>query len=194
MKKYFVWILVYAVLLIAIPLLIEYKYILPAKILGFILVSLITISIRVWLRKANKLFNSEPKVVLTNNDRFDLDVLIPVYKNWSNTNRKEFERKLSSTITKIDFDNFDHSTPLKRNCLAFCSLLIAASPDAFGINTKRIVVFKPEVNLEKTEINGVQYIFIGVNYIETQLKLLVNSHSDTNIDSEFSKATDYFLQ
>ena len=194
MRKYFVWILVYALLLIAIPLLIEYKYILPAKILGFILVSIITISIRIWLRKANKLFNSEPKAVIMNNDRFDLDVLIPAYKNWSNVNRKEFERKLSSLITKIDFDNFDHSTPLKRNCLAFCSLLIAASPDTFSINTKMIIVFKPEVNIEKTEINGVEYIFIGVNYIETQLKLLVNSQSDTNVDNEFSKVIDHFLQ
>jgi hypothetical protein len=194
MKKYFVWILVYAVLLIAIPLLIENNYILPAKILGFILVSLITISIRVWLRRANKLFNSEPKAVLNNNDRFDLDVLIPAYKKWSNTTRKEFERKLSLILTKIDFDNYDHSTPFKRNCLAFCSLLVASFSDKFALNNKMIVVFKPDVEVEKTEINDAQYIFIGVDYIELQLKALVNSHSDTNVDSELTKVIADFIQ
>lgn len=194
MRKYFVWILVYAVLLIAIPLLIENNYILPAKILGFILVSLITISIRVWLRRANKLFNNEPKAVLNNNDRFDLDVLIPAYKNWSNTTRKEFEKKLSLILTKIDFDNYDHSTPIKRNCLAFCSLLVASFSDKFGLNNKMIVVFKLDVEVEKTEINGALYIFIGVDYIESQLKALVNSHSDTNVDSELTKVIADFIQ
>lgn len=194
MKKYIVWILVYAVLLIAIPLLIEYKLILPAKILGFILVFVITISIRIWLRKANKLFNSEPKVVLTKNDRFDLEVLIPSYKNWSNTTQKEFERKLSLILTKIDFDNYDHSTPIKRNCLAFCSLLVASFSDKFGLNDKMIIVFKPEVEVEKTEINGTLYVFIGVDYIESQLKALVKSHSDSNVDGEFTKVIADFIQ
>lgn len=194
MKKYFTWILVYAVLLIAIPLLIENNYILPAKISGFILISLITISIRIWLRKANKLFNSEPKAVLNNNDRFDLDVLIPAYKNWSKSSKKEFERKLSSILTKIDFDNYDHSTPVKRNCLAFCSLLVATFSDKFGLNNKMIVVFKPDVEVEKTEINGTLYIFIGVNYIESQLKIVVNSFSDDHVDSKFSNAIASFIQ
>lgn len=194
MRKYFVWVLVYAVLLIAIPLLIENNFILPAKILGFILISLITISIRIWLRKANKLFNSEPKAVLNNNDRFDLDVLIPAYKNWSKSAKKEFERKLSSILTKIDFDNYDHSTPAKRNCLAFCSLLITTFSDKFGLNNKMIVVFKSDVEVEKTEINGVLYTFISVDYIEKQLKSVKNSHSDSNVDSKFSVAVSPFIQ
>lgn len=193
MKKYIAWIAVYALLLIAIPILIENKLIVPAKILGFILVFVITISIRIWLRKANKLFNSEPKVVLTKNDRFDLDVLIPAYKSWTNANKKEFERKLSLILTKIDFDNFDHSTPLKRNCLGFCSLLIATSSEIMTINKKMIVVFKPNIIIEETIINDIKYVFIGADYIENQLKLVVNSHSDSNVDGEFPKTMRQFL-
>ena len=57
-----------------------------------------------------------------------------------------------------------------------------------------IVVFKPDVEVEKTEINDAQYKFIGVDYIELQLKALVNSHSDTNVDSELTKVIADFIQ
>ncbi len=167
MKKFIPWVLLFAMLLTSIPLLILSGYYTLAKIIGFIVVILTTLSIRYWITKANKNKILKGTVVLNVNDRFEMDQLLPVYKTMSGSEKKNFERNVCVILSDIQFDNFDKSNPTKKSILAFATVgSLLFDFDIFRSPKQKVVVFK---NLEEfyiEELNGVIHLFIHSNWCE----------------------------
>jgi hypothetical protein len=178
MKKFIIWIAVFALLLTSIPLLILLDYYLLAKILGFIVVILTTVAIRFWIAKANKSKILKGTVVLNVNDRFELEQLLPIYKTMSGIHKKNFERNVSVLLSDLSFDNFDQTNPSKKSILAFASIASFIYENDIARSSKRkVVVFSELQELNTDERNGILHFFIDSIWCEKECLKIKNAEN-----------------
>ncbi|MGB4724281.1 MAG: hypothetical protein WBH12_03185, partial [Sediminibacterium sp.] len=77
MRHYIKWIIIFALLLISVPVLIIAEYVLLANLIGIILVLLVTIAIRLWVGRANKMTKATTIIKLNADNRFIIDKYYP---------------------------------------------------------------------------------------------------------------------
>lgn len=162
MRHYIKWIIIFALLLISVPVLIIAGYVFLAKLLGIVFVVLVSVAIRFWVGRANKMIKATTVIKLNTDNRFVIDKYYPAYKSMSNKERLEFESEIIYLLQHVLFDDAQNEVINSDDCLIFCLLLKYnnLSPDTFKL--------------------PLQVVFDGAKSIETEktadkLKLIVSS-------------------
>ncbi len=152
MRHYIKWIIIFALLLISVPVLIIAKYVLLAKLIGIILVLLVTIAIRLWVGRANKMTKATTIIKLNADNRFIIDKYYPSYKSMSNKARLEFESEIIYLLQHVLFDDAQNEVINSDDCLIFCLLLKYnnLSPDAFKFSLQVVFDGSKSIETEKT--------------------------------------------
>jgi hypothetical protein len=117
MKKYSGYIIVFAVLLILIPVLAMNGFLLAAKILGFVLVIGVSVALRIWLVNARKAKYRLDAVRLNVNDRYFLTSTFDQYKSATSKERKELERSMGFILGNTKFDIAGSDQLTREDCL-----------------------------------------------------------------------------
>lgn len=152
MRHYIKWIIIFALLLISVPVLIIAEYVLLAKLIGIILVLLVTIAIRLWVGRANKMTKATTIIKLNADNRFIIDKYYPSYKSMSNKARLEFESEIIYLLQHVLFDDAQNEVINSDDCLIFCLLLKYnnLSPDAFKFSLQVVFDGSKSIETEKT--------------------------------------------
>lgn len=152
MKHYIKWIIIFALLLISVPVLIIVEYVLLAKLIGIVLVVLVTIAIRFWVGRANKMTKATTVIKLNADNRFIIDKYYPSYKSMSNKERLEFESEIIYLLQHVLFDDAQNEVINSDDCLIFCLLLKYnnLSPDAFKFPLQVVFDGSKSIETEKT--------------------------------------------
>lgn len=152
MRQYIKWIIIFAVLLISVPILIIAEYVLLAKLIGIILVLLVTIAIRLWVGRANKMTKATTVIKLNADNRFIIDKYYPSYKSMPNKARLEFESEIINLLQHVLFDDAQNEVINSDDCLIFCLLLKYnnLSPDAFKFPLQVVFDGSKSIETEKT--------------------------------------------
>lgn len=152
MRHYIKWIIIFAVLLISVPILIIAEYVLLAKLIGIILVLLVTIAIRLWVGRANKMTKATTVIKLNADNRFIIDKYYPSYKNMPNKARLEFESEIIYLLQHVLFDDAQNEVINSDDCLIFCLLLKYnnLSPDVFKFPLQVVFDGSKSIETEKT--------------------------------------------
>lgn len=152
MRHYIKWIIIFALLLISVPVLIIAEYVLLAKLIGIILVLLVTIAIRLWVGRANKMTKATTIIKLNADNRFIIDKYYPSYKSMSNKARLEFESEIIYLLQHVLFDDAQNEVINSDDCLIFCLLLKYnnLSPDAFKFPLQVVFDGSKSIETEKT--------------------------------------------
>lgn len=152
MRHYIKWIIIFALLLISVPVLIIAEYVLLAKLIGIILVLLVTIAIRLWVGRANKMTKATIIIKLNADNRFIIDKYYPSYKSMSNKARLEFESEIIHLLQHVLFDDAQNEKINSDDCLIFCLLLKYnnLSPDAFKFPLQVVFDGSKSIETEKT--------------------------------------------
>lgn len=152
MRHYIKWIIIFALLLISVPVLIIVEYVLLAKLIGIVLVVLVTIAIRLWVGRANKMTKATTIIKLNADNRFIIDKYYPSYKSMSNKARLEFESEIIYLLQHVLFDDAQNEEINSDDCLIFCLLLKYnnLSPDAFKFPLQVVFDGSKSIETEKT--------------------------------------------
>lgn len=152
MRQYIKWIIIFAVLLISVPILIIAEYVLLAKLIGIVLVVLVTIAIRLWVGRANKMTKATTIIKLNADNRFIIDKYYPSYKSMSNKERLEFESEIIHLLQHVLFDDAQNEVINSDDCLIFCLLLKYnnLSPDVFKFPLQVVFDGSKSIETEKT--------------------------------------------
>lgn len=152
MRQYIKWIIIFALLLISVPVLIIAEYVLLAKLIGIVLVVLVTIAIRLWVGRANNMTKATTVIKLNADNRFIIDKYYPSYKNMSSKERLEFESEIIYLLQHVLFDDAQNEVINSDDCLIFCLLLKYnnISSDAFKLPVQVVFDTSKSIEIEKT--------------------------------------------
>lgn len=123
MRHYIKWIIIFALLLISVPLLLISGHVFLAKLLGIVLVVLVSVAIRFWVGRANKMTKATTVIMLNADNRFVIDKYYPAYKSMSSKERLEFESEIIYLLQQVLFDDNQKEAINSDDCLIFCLLL-----------------------------------------------------------------------
>jgi membrane protease YdiL (CAAX protease family) len=101
MKKFFVWVLLFFVLLVSIPLLMFSGYFLIAKLIGVMTLVLLSLALRIWMYKTKKEYNPIERVKINLNDRFWLSKHITFYNQLSSIDKIIFEDRVGIFLSRV---------------------------------------------------------------------------------------------
>jgi hypothetical protein len=101
MNKFIGWLFFFFLLLITIPVLLFFGWVLPAKILGVFTVLLLSFSVRFWLYRTKKEFDPKERVRLNLNDRFYMKRELPFYPNMNATDQKALEDRMGVLLSRV---------------------------------------------------------------------------------------------
>ena len=99
--RFIIWVLVFFVLLMCIPVSILYGWVLLAKFIGVFVVVLLSVMVRVWLVQVTKQKNRPDKVSITINDRYWLKEHFLAYRTFKSEDKDIFENRLALLLTKM---------------------------------------------------------------------------------------------
>jgi hypothetical protein len=148
MRHYIKWIIIFALLLISVPVLIIAGYVLLAKLLGIVLVVLVSVAIRFWVSRANKMTKATTVIKLNTDNRFVIDKYYPAYKSMSSKERLEFESEIVYILQHVLFDDNQNEEINSDDCLIFCLLLKYNNISAYSFKQPLQVVFNTSKSIE----------------------------------------------
>ena len=171
MKKFFPWLVPILILLIAIPVLINFDLVLIAKLIGGIVIIVTSIALRVWLKNANKVKTLNPTIKFNVNDRYFLSEHFLDYRKASSKVKKEIEREMGRFIANTVFDSSSKDELRKEDCLTF-AYYCTAFIDGLKLNyTKNsVVVFISEENGRVEKSDQYTYLLIDPTLILNTIK------------------------
>lgn len=189
MNRFIPWLIPIVVLLASIPVLIHFNQVLAAKLIGFVVIIVTSVALRVWLRNANRIKTLNPTVKFNVNDRFYLKEHIHDYKVGSARVRKEIERKMGLFLANTKFDSALGKELSKEDCLVTAYYCISQLGESTPkILEKGMIVFSPNElgRLEKTAEQS--FLFVDPTIILASLKSIeaeVNPLNHTEIKRYF---------
>lgn len=101
MKKFLFPIVVFTLLLFAIPFLLAFDFYSVAKIFGILVVILFSFSIRFWLHRTRKEFNPRERVRLNLNDRYWMRNELENYSKLSIEDQKAYEDRIGIFLSNV---------------------------------------------------------------------------------------------
>lgn len=148
MRHYIKWIIIFALLLISVPVLIIAGYVFLAKLLGIVLVVLVSVAIRFWVGRANKMTKAASVIKLNADNRFVIDKYYPAYKSMSSKERLEFESEIVFLLQHVLFDDNQKEAINSDDCLIFCLLLKYSNMPSNSFKQPLQVVFDTTKSIE----------------------------------------------
>lgn len=172
MKKYVGYLVVFAILLVMIPVLAMNGLLLAAKILGFILIIAVSVALRIWLINARKGKYRMDAVKLNVNDRYFLTAEFDHYKNATSKERKQMEQTLGFILGNTKFDVEGANELTREDCLVAAMYFsgILGEDNLKDLSVKGIVVLTqgtgkgPELTPDKDAL------LIDTHWVRNEMK------------------------
>lgn len=173
MKKFIPWIILFLLLLCAVPVLLNYQQLLPAKIAGIVLILLTTIALRVWLRRALKKKLSGDAVKFNVNHRHYLAEISPIYKGMHGAEKKVLEKRMGKLLSDLEFDDTTREELNADDLLAYALIqLLAVYKEPYKSLKGKMIVFDQTNNTGELSISQEKYVLVNPVLLESTLKSL----------------------
>lgn len=101
MRRFRIWLAVFFVLLMLVPVLIWSQYIVFAKIMGVLVTLLLSIAVRLWLRNTKRQYKPVGRIKMNTNDRFLLEKEYDHYRRLSARDRKSIEDNIGVFLSRV---------------------------------------------------------------------------------------------
>lgn len=171
MKRFLSLLIPIVLLLIAVPLLLENGLIIPAKIVGVVLILLTTISLRIWLRRALKEKLSLDAVKFNVNHRHYLNEVSPIYRRMSNAEKKVLEKRMGKLLSNLQFDDTTREELNVDEMLAYalCQILSVYN-ESYRSLKGMMIVFDQTNNSGELRVVEDKFVLLNPILLESILK------------------------
>lgn len=171
MKRFLSLLIPIIILLLLIPFLLDKGLVVPAKIIGVVLILLTTISLRIWLRRALKEKLSLDSIKFNVNHRYYLNEASPIYRNMSKTEKKVLERRMGKLLSDLQFDDTTREELNVDEMLAYALFqILAVYNESYRSLKGKMIVFDQTNNTGELKISEGKYILLNPVLLESILK------------------------
>ncbi|WP_343634255.1 hypothetical protein [Fluviicola sp.] len=178
MKRFLALLIPIIVLLIAIPFLLDKGLIVPAKIVGVVLILLTTISLRIWLRRALKEKLSRDAVKFNVNHRYYLNEVSAIYRNMTNAEKKAVEKRMGKLLSDLQFDDTTREELDVEEMLAYALLqILTVYNEPYHSLKGMMIVFDQTNNTGKLKVSEGKYVLLNPILVQSLLKESQNLES-----------------
>ncbi len=171
MKRFLALLIPILLLLIAVPVLLNKGLIVPAKVAGFVLIVLTTISLRVWLRRALKEKPSLDAVKFNVNHRYYLNELSPIYRNMPQSEKKVLEKRMGKLLSDLQFDDTTREELDTEDMLAYALFqILSVYNESYRSLKGMMIVFDQTNNTGELTISNGKYVLLNPVLLQNTLK------------------------
>ncbi len=171
MKRFLSLLIPIVLLLIAVPILLNNGLIVPAKVVGVVLILLTTISLRVWLRRALKEKLSMDAVKFNVNHRYYLNEISSIYRNMSKADKKVLEKRMGKLLSDLQFDDTTKEELNVEEMLAYALFqILTVYNESYRSLKGMMIVFDRTNNTGELIISGGKYVLLNPILLESILK------------------------
>lgn len=188
MRHYIKWIIIFALLLISVPVLIIAGHVFLAKLLGIVLVVLVSVAIRFWVGRANKMTKATTVIKLNADNRFVIDKYYPAYKSMSSKERREFESEIVFLLQHVLFDDNQKEAINSDDCLIFCLLLKYNNIPTNSFKQPLQVVFNTSKSIEIQKTAELTKLIVSPQLLNEAIAQLINSENSNETAVKLKEA------
>lgn len=171
MKRFLSLLIPIILLLISIPFLLNKGMIVPAKIIGVILILLTTISLRIWLRRALKEKLSLDAIKFNVNHRYYLNEVSSIYRNMSSSDKKVLEKRMGKLLADLQFDDTTREELNVDEMLSYALVqILAVYNEPYRSLKGKMIVFDQTNNTGELKISEGKYVLLNPVLLESILK------------------------
>lgn len=171
MKRFLSLLIPIILLLISIPFLLNKGMIVPAKIIGVILILLTTISLRIWLRRALKEKLSLDAIKFNVNHRYYLNEVSPIYRNMSSSDKKVLEKRMGKLLADLQFDDTIREELNVDEMLSYALVqVLTVYNESYRSLKGKMIVFDQTNNTGELKISEGKYVLLNPVLLESILK------------------------
>ena len=126
MKRFLPWVLLFLILLAAIPLFLKTEGTAFAKLLGILVVVAIVSALWYWRIQTRKISPRNQRVKLNVNDKYWLEDQIPFYSSLNKTDKQIFEDRIGIFLADVLITEVDKDVAEKDTCLYVAASAVIA--------------------------------------------------------------------
>ena len=138
------WLTVIFLLLVLVPCAILSNYILVAKISGLLCLLVVIVALRFWFRAAKLNSNVKDRVILNNNDWFDLERLYPSIYRWNKGEVSILKDRIGLMLANTEIRNRENELCTRKEAIeiAFQFCVYYWEDNTVQLDHKRIYIGK----------------------------------------------------
>ncbi|AEA44375.1 hypothetical protein [Fluviicola taffensis] len=171
MRKFIPWIVLFAILLSVVPALLIYQQLVSAKVVGVILILIVTVALRIWLRNALKKKLSNDGVKFNVNHRYYLNEISPIYRLMSKSEKKILEKRMGKLIADLQFDDTTRDQLNVDDMLSYALLqILTVYNESYKSLKGKMIVFDQTNNSGELKISDGKFILINPTLLQNTLK------------------------
>lgn len=171
MKRFLSLLIPIILLLILIPILLNKGLVVPAKIIGVVLILLTTISLRIWLRRALKEKLSLDAIKFNVNHRYYLNEVSPIYRNMSKNEKKLLEKRMGKLLADLQFDDTTREELNVDEMLSYALVqILTVYKESYRSLKGKMIVFDQTNNTGELKISDEKYVLLNPVLPESILK------------------------
>jgi hypothetical protein len=171
-----------------VPVLIIAGYVFLAKLLGIVLVVLVSVAIRFWVGRANKMTKAASVIKLNADNRFVIDKYYPAYKSMSSKERLEFESEIVFLLQHVLFDDNQKEAINSDDCLIFCLLIKYNNIPTNSLKQPLQVVFDTSKPIEIQESAELTKLIVSPQLLNEAIAQLINSENSNETAVKLKEA------
>lgn len=196
MKRFLALLIPIVLLLIAVPVLLDRGLIVPAKVAGFVLIVLTTISLRVWLRRALKEKLSLDAVKFNVNHRYYLNELSPIYRSMSQSEKKALEKRMGKLLSDLQFDDTTREELDTEEMLAYALFqILTVYNESYKSLKGWMIVFDQTNNKGELNISDGKYVLLNPVLLQSILKEAQTKEAFTTLNAPImGQLKEFYLQ
>jgi len=171
MKRFLSLLIPIVLLLIAVPILLNNGLVVPAKVVGVVLILLTTISLRIWLRRALREKLSMDAVKFNVNHRYYLNEISSIYRNMSKADKKVLEKRMGKLLSDLQFDDTTREELNVEEMLAYALFqIVTVYNESYRSLKGMMIVFDQTNNTGELIISEGKYVLLNPVLLERILK------------------------
>jgi hypothetical protein len=171
MKRFLLLLIPIILLLVSIPFLLNKGLVVPAKVVGVILILLTTISLRIWLRRALREKLSLDAIKFNVNHRYYLNEVSPIYRKMSNTEKKALEKRMGKLLADLQFDDTTREELNVDEMLSYVLVqILAVYNEPYRSLKGKMIVFDQTNNTGELKISEGKYVLVNPVLLQSILK------------------------
>ena len=196
MKRFLALLIPIVLLLIAVPVLLDRGLIVPAKVAGFVLIVLTTISLRIWLRRALKEKLSLDAVKFNVNHRYYLNELSPIYRSMSQSEKKALEKRMGKLLSDLQFDDTTREELDTEEMLAYALFqILTVYNESYKSLKGWMIVFDQTNNTGELNISDGKYVLLNPVLLQSILKEAQTKEVFTTLNAPImGQLKEFYLQ
>jgi hypothetical protein len=196
MKRFLALLIPIVLLLIAVPVLLDRGLIVPAKVVGFVLIVLTTISLRIWLRRALKEKLSLDAVKFNVNHRYYLNELSPIYRNMTQSEKKALEKRMGKLLSDLKFDDTTREELDTEDMLAYALFqILTVYNESYRSLRGMMIVFDQTSNTGELSISAGKYVLLNPVLLQSILKEAQTMEAFTTLNAPImGQLKEFYIQ